>query len=81
MFLESDIKAIANYAESRIMWITPNEAKRLGAKKIQTPAEFPDEEQQPFTPNRFASLGVIHIIRLSAYFTVVLISVANNMFV
>ena len=32
MLLETDIKTIANYAERRIMRITPNEAKRLGVK-------------------------------------------------
>jgi len=29
MVLEPDIKTIPKYAENRIMWITPNEAKRL----------------------------------------------------
>jgi len=33
MLLEGNIKIIAKYAERRIMWITPNEAKRLGAKE------------------------------------------------
>ena len=32
MLLDTDIKTIANYAERRTMWITPNEAKRLGVK-------------------------------------------------
>jgi len=36
MLLATDIKTIVKYAERRIMWITPNEAKRLGVKKIQT---------------------------------------------
>jgi len=31
--LETDIKPVANYAERRIICITPNEAKRLGAKQ------------------------------------------------
>jgi len=54
------------------MYLTPNEAKRLGVKKMQTLSlnpdsglnsytEFPDEEWHSLTPNRFASLGVIHI--------------------
>jgi len=38
MLLEADIKIIAKYAERRIMWITPNEAKRLGVKECYSPA-------------------------------------------
>ena len=30
MLLETNIKTIVNYAERRIIWVTPNEAKRLG---------------------------------------------------
>ena len=35
MLLVIDIKTIVKYAERRIMWITPNEAKRLGVTHIQ----------------------------------------------
>ena len=71
MLLESDIKAIANYAEKRIMWITPNEAKRLGVKGrrsssgnsagVQPASGLRESVCIFFSPNRFASLGVTQI--------------------
>jgi len=71
MFLESDIKAIANYAERHKMWVTPNEAKRLGVKGrhsssgnsvgVQPASGLKERVCIFFAPNRFASLGVTQI--------------------
>jgi len=35
MLLATDIKTTVKYAERRIMWITPNEAKRLGVRYMK----------------------------------------------
>jgi len=61
----------ANYAERRKMWVTPNEAKRLGVKgrcsssvnsAVVQPASGLRERVCIFSaPNRFASLGVTQV--------------------
>jgi len=71
MLLETDIKTIMRYAERRIICITPNEAKRLGVKECPSPSGNSIGVQPSsglrerfcilFTPNRFASLGVMQI--------------------
>ena len=61
MFLESDIKTIANYAERCIIWVTPNEAMRLGVKGRCSSSGNSAGVCIFFAPNRFASLGVTQI--------------------
>ena len=68
---KGNFKTVANYAGRRIMWITPNEAKRLGVKECPSPSGNSVGVQPTsglrerfcilFTPNRFASLGVMQI--------------------
>ena len=71
MLLETDIKTIANYVERHIMWVTPNEAKRLGVQEcyshqgnsigVQPTSGLRERVCIFFAPNRFASLGVTQI--------------------
>ena len=74
-------EVVAKYAGRRIMLITPNEAKRLGVWRIQIlpinpakglnirPLQGRMRGMAEFlSPNRFASLGVIHVQDLRSYF-------------